>query len=72
MCPAIDNPTSCEICVICFLHAGNMSSVETHRKLCVVVYRQNVISEGTVRQWWKCSKMGEHMFMKKSKMASHL
>jgi hypothetical protein len=27
MCPAIDNPTSCEIhAVICFLHARNMSA----------------------------------------------
>jgi hypothetical protein len=46
----IDNPASCEICaVICFLHAKNMSEVEIHHELCVAVYGQNVMSEGTVR-----------------------
>jgi hypothetical protein len=31
MCPAIDNPASCEIrSVICFLHANNMSALEIH------------------------------------------
>jgi transposase len=50
LCPAIDNPSSCEIrAVICLLHAKNMSSAEIHQELCV--YGQNVMSEGTVRQW---------------------
>jgi hypothetical protein len=49
MCPAIDNPTSCENCaVICFLHAKNMSAVEINHEL-RMVYGQNVMSEGTVR-----------------------
>jgi hypothetical protein len=34
MCPAIDNPASCETCaVICFLHDKNVSAAEIHRKL---------------------------------------
>jgi hypothetical protein len=50
MYPAIDNPASCEIhAVIFFLHAKNMSAVEIHHELCMV-YSQNVMSEGTVRQ----------------------
>jgi hypothetical protein len=51
MCPQIDNPGSCEIrAVILFLHAKNMSVAEIHRDLCAV-YGQNVMSDGTVRQW---------------------
>jgi hypothetical protein len=50
MCPVIDNPISCKIrAVIRFLHAKNMSPAEIHCELCVV-YDQNVMSEGTVRQ----------------------
>jgi hypothetical protein len=50
MRPAIDNPTSCEIpAVICFLHTKNVSDAEIHREL-YMVYGQNVMSEGTVRQ----------------------
>jgi hypothetical protein len=49
MCPAIDNPTSCENrAVICFLHAKDMCALETNHEL-HVVYGQNVMSEGTVR-----------------------
>jgi hypothetical protein len=49
MCPAIDNPASCEIhAVICFPHTKNMSAVEIHRQLCAV-YSQNVMSEGPVK-----------------------
>jgi hypothetical protein len=45
ICPAIDNPTSCEIhAVICYLHAKNMISAEIHCELCVV-YGRNVMSE---------------------------
>jgi hypothetical protein len=58
MCPAIDNPTSCEICtVIRFLWAKSVSSVEIHRELCAV-YGQNVMTEGTVRQWCRMFKDG--------------
>jgi hypothetical protein len=54
MCPAIDNPASCEIrAVIRFLHAKNVNAAEIHRELCAV-YGQNVMSEGTVRQ---CRRM---------------
>jgi hypothetical protein len=51
MCPAIDNPTSCEIrAVVRFVHTKNMSAAEINYELCAV-YGQNVMSEGTVRQW---------------------
>jgi hypothetical protein len=51
MCPVIDNLASCEIhTAIHFLHAKNMSAVEIHCELCMV-YAQNIMSEGTVRQW---------------------
>jgi hypothetical protein len=56
MCPVIDNPARCEIhAVICFLHAKNVSAAKTHREL-YAVYGQNVMSEGTVRQWYKMFK----------------
>jgi hypothetical protein len=52
MCPVIDNPASCEIrSLIHFLHPKNMSAAEIHRELWATVYGQNVMSEGTVRQW---------------------
>jgi hypothetical protein len=58
MCPATDNPTSRKIsAVICFLHAKNMSAAEIHCELCVV-YSQNVMSKGTIRQWYKMFKDG--------------
>jgi hypothetical protein len=58
MCPAINNPASCEIhTVIGFLHTKNMSSVEIHHKFCPV-YCQNVMNEGIVRQWYKMFKDG--------------
>jgi hypothetical protein len=54
----IDNPVSCEIrAVIHFLHAKNMSAAEIHRALCVI-YGQNVMSEGAVRQWCGMFKDG--------------
>jgi hypothetical protein len=42
MCPAIDNPASCEIHdVIRFLHAKNMSAAEIHQKReCFSLQRQ--------------------------------
>jgi hypothetical protein len=58
MCPAIDNPTSCEIrAVIRFHHAKIMSAAEICLELCTV-YGQNVMSEGTVRQWCRMLKDG--------------
>jgi hypothetical protein len=54
----INNPASLELCcVICFLHAKNMSAVEIHHELCAV-YGQNVMTEGTVRQWCRMFKDG--------------
>jgi hypothetical protein len=51
MCPEIDNPASYKILVVIrFLHAYITSAVEIHRELCSLVYGQNVMSEGTVRQ----------------------
>jgi hypothetical protein len=51
MCPAIENPTSCKVSTIAqFLHTKNKSATEIHREL-YVVYGQNVMYEGTVRQW---------------------
>jgi hypothetical protein len=58
MCPAIDNPAGWKICAfICFLHARNMSAAEIHCEL-HVVYCQNVMCEGTVRQWCRMFKAG--------------
>jgi hypothetical protein len=49
--PAIDNPAGCEIrAVILFLRAKKKNAAEIHCELCSV-YGQNVMSEGTVRQW---------------------
>jgi hypothetical protein len=43
MCPAIDNPASCEIhAVIRFLHDKNMCAAEIHSELCAG-YDQNVM-----------------------------
>jgi hypothetical protein len=59
MCPVIDNPTSCEICtVIHLLHAKNLNAAEIHHELCAV-YSQNVMSDGTVRQWCRMFKDGQ-------------
>jgi hypothetical protein len=56
MCPAIDNPASCEIrTIIRFLHAKNMSATEIHHEL-YRFYGKNVMSEGTIRQWCRMFK----------------
>jgi hypothetical protein len=53
-----DNTDSCEIFAVTrFLHAKNMSAAEIHREICVV-YGQNIMSEGTVRQWCRTFKDG--------------
>jgi transposase len=58
MCPAIDNPASCEFrAVVHFLHAKDMSAAEIHRELCAV-YGRNVTSGGTVRPWCRMFKDG--------------
>ncbi|PNF24433.1 hypothetical protein B7P43_G09680 [Cryptotermes secundus] len=59
MRPVTDNPTSCEIrALIWFLHGKNTSAVEIHYELCTI-YSQNVVSEGTVRQWCRMFKDGQ-------------
>jgi hypothetical protein len=59
MYPVIDNSTGCEICsVFSFLHAKNVNATEIHCELCVV-YSQNVMSEGTVRQWCRMFEDGQ-------------
>jgi hypothetical protein len=69
MCPAIDNPVSCEIrSVVRFLRSKNMSAAEIHRELCAV-YGQNVMSEVIV----ECSKTDEKYSQWKAKWsAGHL
>jgi hypothetical protein len=58
MCPAIDNPASCEIRAdIRFLHSKNMTFAEIHRELCAV-YGQNIVNEGTVSQLRRMLKDG--------------
>jgi hypothetical protein len=69
ICPAIDNPASCEICVfIRFLRAKSMGAAEIHFELCAAVYGQNIISEGTVRQWYRMFKDGRKMFTMQSEV----
>jgi hypothetical protein len=59
MCSAIDNPANCKICALTrFFHAKDMSAAEIHLELCAVVCSQNVMSEGTVRQWCSMFKDG--------------
>jgi hypothetical protein len=58
MCSVIDNPARYEIrAAIGFLHAKNMSAAEIHPELCAV-YGQNIMSEGTVRQWCRMFRDG--------------
>jgi hypothetical protein len=58
ICPAIDNLASCEICTITsFLRAKNISAAEIHSELCTV-YSQNIMREGTIRQWCGMFKDG--------------
>jgi hypothetical protein len=44
-----------------------MSSVEIHRELCAV-YGKNVLSEETIRQWYRMFKDGRTDVMMKSKV----
>jgi hypothetical protein len=55
VCPAVDNPANWEIrAVIRSVHAKDMNAAE-----CTVSYAgQNVMSEGTVRQWCRMCKDG--------------
>jgi hypothetical protein len=73
MCPANDNLTSCKISTVNrLLHAENMCAAKIHCELCTV-YNQNVMSEGTVRQWcgmFKDEQTNEQLFMMKSKCSA--
>jgi hypothetical protein len=54
MCPATDSSASCKIRALThFLHDQNMSAAKIHRELCAKFYGPNVMSEGTVREWYK-------------------
>jgi hypothetical protein len=58
MCPAIDNPGSCEIHeVIHFFHVKNMSAAAIRHEL-YVIYGQNIMGEGTVRHWCRMFRDG--------------
>jgi hypothetical protein len=72
--PATDISANCEIraVVIRFLHAKNMSAEEIHRELCTTVYSQNVMSEGTVRQWCRIFKDGRINVRDVKRMFGHL
>jgi hypothetical protein len=73
MCPAIDNPASCKIrTVIRFLHATKLTPAQIHRELCAAVYGQNVMSEGTVRQWCRMFKDGRTNVHDEEEMVGHL
>jgi hypothetical protein len=52
MCPAIYNPTSCEIRAA---YDMNMNAADIHNEL-FAVCGQNVKREGTVRQWCRMFK----------------
>jgi hypothetical protein len=72
MCPAIDDPASCKICyVILFLHTKNTSAAEIHCELCMV-YGQNIMSEGTERQWYRMFKDGRTHVHDESEVVGHL
>jgi hypothetical protein len=53
------------------IHAKNMSAAENQRELCMVC-GQNIMGEGTVRQWCRMLKMGEEMFTMKGEVVGHL
>jgi hypothetical protein len=55
MCSAINNHANCEIhVVIRFFHTTNIVNYSQ------AVYCQNVMSEGTVRQWYRVFKIGRN------------
>jgi hypothetical protein len=60
MYAAIDNFTSCKVhTVIWFLHTKNMSALQKYvMNYAHLVYSQNVMSEGTVRQQYTVFKYG--------------
>jgi hypothetical protein len=59
MYPVIDKPAGCKIhSVFRLLPAKNVSAVEIHHELCTV-YSQNIMHEGTVRQWHRMFKDGQ-------------
>jgi hypothetical protein len=60
MCPAIDNPSSCEMrALICSLQPENTSVAEIRRELCAAVYGHSIMGEGTEKQWSIMLKDGQ-------------
>jgi hypothetical protein len=49
-----------------------MSAVEIHHQLCGMVYGQNVMNEGTVRQSCRMFKDGQKIFTMKNEVVGHL
>jgi hypothetical protein len=64
MCPAIDNPMSSENRQLLAFFILKMSAMVIDHEL-HMVYAQNVMSEGTLRQW-------RRMFTVKSEVVGHL
>jgi transposase len=56
MRPAIDNPARCEIRAVIRYILAKKGVAEIDRELIAAVYGQNVMSEGTVRQWCRMFK----------------
>ena len=55
---SVASPASCEIrSVIRFLHAEGNSAAEIHRRLCGL-YGNDVMSQGSVREWCRKLKNG--------------
>jgi hypothetical protein len=63
MCPAIDNPANCEINTVVthFLQDKIINAVVIHREF-GTVYGQNLISEGTIRQWCRIFEDGRRKY----------
>jgi hypothetical protein len=59
MCLATDNPAAAKfMLLITFFTLKKISGAKIHHELCMAVYSQNVISEGTVRQLCRMFKDG--------------
>jgi hypothetical protein len=53
LCPATDNPASCEIRAdISFLDSNNVNAAQNYLELCTI-YGKNLMNEGMVRHWCK-------------------
>jgi hypothetical protein len=60
VCPAVDNPVRCKLgVVVYFLHAKNRVPQKFIVNYVISVYGQNVMNEGTVRQWHRMFTVGQ-------------